>query len=522
MTSQFEVSSFPLTAGDPASLTEYNQDQHKIAFRTMLQSKGLMKIRVEGVQPGNTYYCKVYSVGSAETVSWPETGLSSVTTPNETGFVAEDRQLIVTVNQPDSEGWLVMAQHADTSHAISAYVGDGATASSAVLNLANLFHSGGSNWQPAAGEQEVLITVLGGDAFSFSQTVAVTFSGNFTVAGITPHLVGFDSEAALAMLEPESKKYFQGEAILLSWDDTALHVNGSISLYYDVDATGEDGTLISSGIEEDPEGIGDTFSWDTSGVADGKYYIYGVLSDGIGTFSSYASGQVAIDRAGTDSDGDLIADAWEDLYFENLDQTGAADQDSDGSSDKDEFDSRTDPTVPDTRMKLVVGMNLVSIPLSFDPAIHASDLLTALAPSLLSVSRIDPATQIVEIMTYNGGTPQGEDFVFVPGAGYTFTMAQSANKILTGNATTDSIDLAVGANLVGFVSPSSGYTAYQLLQDIGTSAVISSIQHFNRTTGLFETVAHHGGIPVGANFTIIRGEGYLITMRQEVTGFVLP
>lgn len=522
LTSRFEVTPFPLTAGDPATVTEYNQDQHKTVFRAMLQAKGLMKIRVEGLQPGTTYYCKVYSVGSTETVAWPETGLSSVITPAETGFVAEDRQLIITVNQPDPEGWLVIAEHADTGYGVSSYIGDGAATVSAVLNLANLFTSGGSNWQPAAGEQDIVITVLGGDEVSFTQTVAVSFTGNFSVASITPHLVGFDSQAALAMLAPENKRYLQDEPILLSWEDTALQVNGSISLYYDVDASGEDGTLIISGLEEDTEGIGDTFSWDTTGVADGRYFVYGVLSDGMITVSSYANGEIAIDRAGTDSDGDLIADAYEMLYFENLDRTGADDLDNDGASDRDEFDSRTDPTAPDAGMRLVAGMNLVSIPLSFDPAIHASDLLISLAPSLVSVSRIDPVTQIVEIMTYNGGTPLGDDFVFVPRAGYTFTMARPADKILTGNATTDSIDLAVGSNLVGFVAPLPGYTAYQLLQAIGDATVVASIQRFNRSTGLFETVGYHGGIPVGANFTIIRGEGFIITMRQAVTEFVLP
>ncbi len=240
------------------------------------------------------------------------------------------------------------------------------------------------------------------------------------------------------------------------------------------------------------------------------------------TVSSYANGLIAIDRAGTDSDGDLIADAWEELYFDNLNRTGEDDLDNDGASDRDEFGSRTDPSVPDARMRLVAGMNLISIPLSMDPVLYAGDLLTTLAPSLLSVSRIDPSTQTVEVMSYNGGSPLGDNFVFVPGAGYTFTMAQPADKILAGTVTLDSIDLAIGSNLVGFIAPSASYGAYQLLQAIGDATVVSSVQRFNRTTGLFETVGYYGGVPVGPDFAIIRGEGYIITMHQEVTGFVIP
>jgi len=522
LTDHFELTPFPLTAGDPAITSEYNQDQHKMAFRTMLQNRGMMKIRVEGLTPGTTYSFKAFSVGQTETVAWPETGLSQVTTPLETGFVAENRDLIITVNQPDPAGYLVMAENGDTQYGVSAYVGDGAAVNKAVLNLANLFTLGGSNWQPPAGEQDVVITVLGSDAFSFTQTIAVTFTGNFIVAAVSPHLVGFDSQAALAMQEPERKLYSQDEPILLSWDDTALQVNASVSLYYDTDAGGEDGTLIVSGLAEDPDGAGDTYSWDTTGVADGTYFVYGVLSDGMVTVSSYAAGKIAIDRAATDSDGDLIADLWENLYFDTLDRTGADDLDSDGLSDGNEFADRTDPTVPDVRLRLTAGMNLVSIPLTMDPALHASELLSALAPNLLSVSRIDPTSQIVQMISYNGGTPQGDDFLFVPGAGYTFTMAVNGDQFLIGNTATDSIDLEVGSNLVGFVAPSTGYTAYQLLQTIGDATVVASVQRFNRATGLFETVGYHGTTPVGTDFPILRGEGYIITMRQDVTGFVLP
>jgi len=522
LTNRFELTPFPLSGGDPAIVSEYNQDQHKIIFRTMVQNKGLIKVRVEGLQPESTYYCKLYSVGSSETIAWPETGLIPVTTSAETGFVAEDRQLIITVNQPDSAGWLVMAEHADTGYGVSSYLGDGAETGKAVLNLANLFTIGGSNWQPAAGEQDVVITVLGADGFSFSQSVAVSFSGHFTVAAITPHLIGFDSQAAIAMVEPGGKQYFQDESIPLSWEDTALQVNGSVSLYYDVDASGEDGTLIVSGLEEDPDGVGDMYSWNTTGVPDGRYYIYGMLTDGIVTVSSYAAGVVAIDRAGTDSDGDQMADAWENLFFDNLDRTGNDDLDNDGALDKDEFIVRTSPDVPDAKLQLIAGMNLVSLPLSISPSLTATDMLTALAPSLVSVSRIDPATQTVEKMSWNGGNPQGDNFIFVPGAGYTFTMAQDADKLFNGVAATDSVNLLSGKNLVGFVAPAPGYTAYQLLQAIGDATVVASIQRFNRSTGLFETAGYYNGTPIGTNFTITRGQGYIITMHQDVSGFVLP
>ncbi len=224
----------------------------------------------------------------------------------------------------------------------------------------------------------------------------------------------------------------------------------------------------------------------------------------------------------TDTDCDQLDDTWEYQYFGGLDSTGEEDMDNDGASEVDEFASRTDPTVPDSRLQLVVGMNLVSIPLVMDSTLYASELLSAMAPSLLSVSRIDQTTQRVETISYNDGTPQGDDFMFIPGVGYTFTMIETADRLFSGDVATDSIDLAVGSNLVGFIAPLVDYSAYQLLQDIGDASVISSIQRFNRETGLFETASYNGAVPVGPDFKITRGEGYLIVMHQDVTGFVLP
>jgi len=59
----------------------------------------------------------------------------------------------------------------------------------------------------------------------------------------------------------------------------------------------------------------------------------------------------------------------------------------------------------------------------------------------------------------------------------------------------------------------------QLLEKLGGEAVVSSIQRFNQDTGEFETAAYHNGQPVGADFSIISGEGYFIYMRQDRFGF---
>ena len=49
-----------------------------------------------------------------------------------------------------------------------------------------------------------------------------------------------------------------------------------------------------------------------------------------------------------DVDGDGLADEWETRFFGNLTQTGTADFDADGLTNRDENDRGTDPTLPDT------------------------------------------------------------------------------------------------------------------------------------------------------------------------------
>jgi len=68
----------------------------------------------------------------------------------------------------------------------------------------------------------------------------------------------------------------------------------SLSLYYDTNSTGYDGILMASGIPVS-QGTG-SYVWDTSSVLEGKYWIYGVVSDGINQNRSYSKGPVVIDH----------------------------------------------------------------------------------------------------------------------------------------------------------------------------------------------------------------------------------
>lgn len=67
---------------------------------------------------------------------------------------------------------------------------------------------------------------------------------------------------------------------------------GFLSLYYDTDNAGYDGSLFASDIPVS-QGTG-SYVWNTSGVPEGKYWIYGVVSDGTNQNRCYSTGAVIV------------------------------------------------------------------------------------------------------------------------------------------------------------------------------------------------------------------------------------
>lgn len=92
----------------------------------------------------------------------------------------------------------------------------------------------------------------------------------------------------------------------IEWRDLDSDSNARISLYYDNDNHGYDGTLIVADLPEDPDGRDDKYRWDTSGLEPGEYYIYAVISDGTRQYRVYAGQPVEI-KASEHHDDDKSA-----------------------------------------------------------------------------------------------------------------------------------------------------------------------------------------------------------------------
>ena len=94
---------------------------------------------------------------------------------------------------------------------------------------------------------------------------------------------GANIAPTISVLSPPSGNAEANLSYQVTWTDSDPDDNATISLYYDTNNIGFNGTLIpgAGSIAEDPEGGGDTFTWDISNQPDdAKYWVYGVINDG--------------------------------------------------------------------------------------------------------------------------------------------------------------------------------------------------------------------------------------------------
>ncbi|WP_146066881.1 Calx-beta domain-containing protein, partial [Candidatus Venteria ishoeyi] len=111
-------------------------------------------------------------------------------------------------------------------------------------------------------------------------------------ADYTTLIANLASAPTLEILQPDGTSDVVDATYTITWADEYANGNASISLYYDDDNTGQDGTLIVAGISEDDET--DAFTWNTSSLLGGEYYIYGVIDDGVGNqIARYSSGPIS-------------------------------------------------------------------------------------------------------------------------------------------------------------------------------------------------------------------------------------
>ena len=209
-------------------------------------------------------------------------------------------------------------------------------------------------------------------------------------------------------------------------------------------------------------------------------------------------------------------DQWELDNFGNLDRDGTGDFDGDGISDLDEFLNGTDPA-DSLVVYLKQGYNLVIIP---DAAAgeNLKDRIADLGDSQ-SVAEIMVYDKLTDVfVTMIPGDAGNPDYNLESGDALVVIALQD-QEIFFESRVCEPFDLQVGMNLVGMTCAPYGYTARQFLESLGADKVIS-IQRYNSDEGKFETVGFtEGGVIQGADFSLVPGVGYFVTMKAAFNDF---
>src|SRR3990172_560750 len=488
ITSQFEITPMPLYSGNPAIAGEYEQEAELGNIRFMARSNGLMKIRVDGCLPLTTYYYRISSEGAGgETAVWPSGALASVTTTKENSFISDSKQLLVTVDDQggaiNTTGWIVSGAEVppvggEALFGVSSYVGDGAGAKQAYINLSNLFGADGLNLTPT-GTRDIILEIRRGlGSATVYKTIRLDFTNNFSVSSVY--------EIAT---EPDT----DGDGIPDPWE---------ISQF---------GNLTTAGTDTDYDG------------------------DGLLDIDEYRNNT---DPKNPDTDGDGMPDGYEVANGLDPSDDGttdpnngpAGDPDNDNATNIEEFNAgsgaKNGNSVPvNIDIMLHSGFNIFGYPLSVPTTSY--DLLAVLG-DITEIEKIlvyDNAAGSYSTTYYEGSVPAG-DYADI-GYGDGIIVYSKGDKTVSFNPTELphnsyveclAVDLNAGLNVVTFPCVPAGLTSFQLLEDLGGETAVNSIQRYNEGEGQFETAVYHNGQPAGVDFPVVAGEGYLIYMKKKKKG----
>ena len=267
---------------------------------------------------------------------------------------------------------------------------------------------------------------------------------------------------------------------------------------------------------------------DNDGIQDGTEL--GITIDDIGPDTDTSIFQPDLDPTTTtdpldnDTDNDLIPDGMEDANHDGVVDSGEtdpynADTDNDGHNDGEEVNAGSNPlnklSYPaTTTIQLKKGFNLIAIPEDVRSMPDLKDWLLILG-NLTDIEKVLVYdTQADKFITLIPGDTSNPSFMLKGGEGL-IVYAKQDKEITFTSVLCSTLDLKPGFNLVGFACPVDSYTAYQLLNDLGSENV-TSMQRYSMEKGAFETASfRQDGQVAGVDFPIVAGEGYFIFIRKN-------
>ncbi len=138
------------------------------------------------------------------------------------------------------------------------------------------------------------VDLQGSIQVSPTETITYTITAARDTATVSESVtVTVNAPPEFTLIEPDGTADTADQAFTITWNDADPDDDAQISLFYDTDAVGADGTLIVQAVSEDD--TGDSHVWDTASLPDGDYFVYAVIEDGVNPpLIQYSQGPVTI------------------------------------------------------------------------------------------------------------------------------------------------------------------------------------------------------------------------------------
>lgn len=203
-----------------------------------------------------------------------------------------------------------------------------------------------------------------------------------------------------------------------------------------------------------------------------------------------------------------------------------ASQEPDGSFDNDPYQTAVAVQgiqLAYTDTHLSAGFNLFGFSAEVPAGYTSHDLIAVLGSEVEKIQRYNPDTETFQTTYYEDGIVTGDIFNIANGEGYFVYMKKAGTMFQSRRSVSMHLQLVPGFNIVSITGAPS-CSSYDLLEYLGSSDEIVSIQRYNRETGAFETTAYYNEQPSGVSFDIVNGEAYLVHMRvaKEITDLFTP
>ena len=252
---QLGVEFYPLEMNEFTAAQTFAARAARRGLQDDMKASGIVYAAVTGAQPGSTCYVRPRSFASTGVPNEAApAALIPVTTPGETAFVIESRQLRVSGEcVAGSRGMVMQLSMTGAPWPLLSVVGDGESGNMALFDLSRLLNAAGTTNAALTGMRSFTLEMLAPAAPLNTSPASVSYTGAWSVAALTdtaffvtfPGLTHFTVEAVNPAL--------QGAPLLLnitartSAGDVLTNYNGNVQLTAGAAATLFEGAGLTPG-----------------------------------------------------------------------------------------------------------------------------------------------------------------------------------------------------------------------------------------------------------------------------------